>query len=991
MSKFRIQNSGSTLDPFADFKSASQALGVTPQRNIDPYQGMGTPNIAETFSGAKLEEGFSLLGNSNLALDTQRQNQYEDQGIGELLAKGVGRTLGKIGTEVLKMPGYAGGAVMALGNETLGDGKNSMALAVDNAWLKAFSSLDEEVKSWMPITISKDIEEGSIWNKAASGSWWATQGADGAGFMLSMFVPGAITKIAGVGKGIAGLTEVLANTRLGKGVRVAKNLITSGDDIAGMSSLANQPYQIGKAFARNADGITSALMNTTLESMAEAADTYQQAYTGLRERVRNGEMSDDKAKELAGAQASGVFKSNLGLLMLSNLADQAFIWKAFGAGGTDSVIKQVIKDGKIDFDALSKLGDKGFLELAAGATKAFGLNALKEGIWEEGVQTVIQQNAAKGEFGTVNAIGDLASQLGGIFTGDDTFWNNKELHESMFLGGFLGGGMGLIGSIKENNDLKRQLNGYDVATTNITPVQRIAQKLGFKRETKDQKGLKTLIQDSWLKNFKTDLSSLKKPDGTIDNQKVAEAFESGNKELALHTLYDAAIAAGDTLAATKFSTFLAQHYVQPFLGQAGMDKVFQSHVENQVAPAWAERFEANNGRPATTEEVNQFKEDFTKSGQRVFRAYEESERTNYPERYYKGEGDNQSYAKFRQRYFQGKFETLLELDSLNLERAKLNTELQETGLLGKINFLDNKYQVNEGTELSALESQKLSDYSKRSKDIRDEEKRLGEVYNQFFTKEGVKSIYDLSTQMDKAFEEVQADVNKENDDLVAEKQSVEQEATITAGEVDAAQQSNPEGTAVVKNKKTGKKSKIVKTPEGPVIQTPEEARPLEIKDLLNNDVVDPNSPNADTISEEQNRLEDLTDFQPVPGTEVELTEPSELPITQVEPERLRDSEIETEFVELGKLSVTDRITTGRHIQYGPKFEDLLTPDGLPVLGTVEQQRWQRALDNMDNPLAYQAGVATIEQVKKSPVMFEQIMRSITGNSEAIFLISLSLE
>jgi len=77
-----------------------------------------------------------------------------------------------------------------------------------------------------------------------------------------------------------------------------------------------------------------------------------------------------------------------------------------------------------------------------------------------------------------NAVSDLGSQIiNGVFNGDDTFWDNKELHESMFLGAVMGTPLGIFGQVKENNDLRRQLYGYDKSTEQLNPIMKLLKKL----------------------------------------------------------------------------------------------------------------------------------------------------------------------------------------------------------------------------------------------------------------------------------------------------------------------------------------------------------------------------------------------------------------------------------------------------------------------------------------------------------------------------------
>lgn len=1027
MAKYKLPNSeGTKLDPFAFEKQFA-----TPLSNNSSASGVA--DQLEFATPVSIEEGYGGLGNSADYLNAYNETQFREQGALELIAKGVGRTLAKAGTEVLKIPGYVGGGINAAGNELFGDGKNSMSLAVDNAWINQFESLDEGLKSLMPVHISQDIQDGNLIDKASSGAWWATQGADGAGFMLSMFVPGAATKLLGTGKALASLTEVLANTRAGKLTLNAAKALKFNNASLDIAGLADDTFHISNSFARNADGVTAALMNTTLESMAEAGDTFKQSYNSLKDKVRSGEMSDEEARSQAGAKASSVFKSNMALLMVSNLLEQNYIWKAFDSKG-ESLISQVTKNGKIDFDALSKLGNKGYKELALEFGSGIAKNAAKEGIFEEGLQTTIQQNALKGREGLGNAVSDLGSQIvNGVFNGDDTFWNNKELHESMFLGAALGAGMGFIGQIKENNDLRRQLNGYDRSTESLNPIMRFAQKAGFKRPSQDSKGLVSLIKDSWIKNFKTDYQSLLNEDGSLNETKVKIAFEQPNKELAVHALYDAAIAAKDDMLANKYSNYLAQHYVQPFLGQVGMDKVFTEHVKNQVVPAWQERFEAVHKRSALPEEVSKFQSDFTQSGERVFKAYNEAERTNYPERYFKGKDSSpQEYAKFRQDYFNAKFDTLLQLDSLNLTRTKLQEDLNKSGLLSKVTMEDGKLKAI--NSLSATEQIDVNQYNKVVDKLDKESERLNEMYSKFFTKDGVKEIYDISNEKD------EVDLEEENKDL---KEKIEEKKAKVENIVAQAEKLQEEEKPVIlKNNDTGKTQTVQVTPEGlsngeTIIPKDEVVKSTIVsdaeqsvnndeevifqkiaEDLKSNNTVEDEKGSPILISDkttkediERRRREELDEmYETSEGWvttktresaytgfntkavlerkindkyDAELNALNQLisdPQDIIEPEQPH-VDVTDELIELGKLNTTDRITTGRHIVYdkipGGGMFDRLTDEGLPTLGTIEQQRWQNHLDKINQ--SNEVLLSTIGHIKETnPELYNQIIKSADG-------------
>jgi len=767
MSKSRINIQQTPLNPFAFEESIGSPIAN------NPYQAVS--NGLEFVTEVPIEEGYSSLGNSRYAQQALQNYKTEQQGAMDLIAKGVGRTIAKVGTEILKTPGYVGGAAMGISNELFGDGKNSMSLMVDNSWVNAFESLDEQTKALMPVHISQEIQDGNILDKMGSGAWWATQGADGVGFMLSMFVPGAIAKLAGSGKALAGLAEVIANTKLGK-ITAAPKLLGLSPEVAELAGQARE----GQAWINGADGIVAATVNTGLEAAAEAAGTFDNTYKGLKDKVKAGEMSDERAREIAGEKASSVFKSNLGLLMVSNLLEQAWVWKAFGSNA-DSVIAKATKDGIMDYNALRSQANKSFKQTAkeygSGALK----NAAKEGVFEEGLQTQIEQNIEVGKTGAVQAGYDL---LGNIFGGKDEFWENTELHEAMVLGSVLGSGMGFVGQVKENNNLDRFLNGYSKAESEDKWYNKLLKKVGVKQDAPDQKGIINILEENFIKNFKGDLTSLQ-TDGKLDPNKMYKAWEDGKKEEYIHAMYDSAVATGDEIGRQKWGLLIAQNYTQPFLGQQGMEKVFGDHVKNELTPVWQDRFQKQNGREATQEETTQFQEDFTKSGDSVFNAYNEATRTNYPERFIKPEkGSTNQYASFRQKYFNAKLQTLLEFESLKTVKTKADEEFRRLNLESKVERLDDfGYKIKDS--ITAKEGQQIQDYFKLLKEVDKKQTQTNQNYESLFDKETVNALYDAVIKDDlNVEEEVAKDTSKKKEEVKTKVEAIakKEEEIIKASE-----------------------------------------------------------------------------------------------------------------------------------------------------------------------------------------------------------------
>lgn len=1091
MSKSRVKIEETPLDPFAFEKSISAV-----QKN-NPYQ---TPsNGLEFVTEVPIEEGYSSLGNSRYAQQALQQHKAESQSSLDLISKGVGRTISKVGSEILKTPGYVGGAIGAIGNEVFGDGKNSMSLMVDNAWVNAFESMDEKFKELMPVHIQQEVQDGNILDKMGSGAWWATQGADGVGFMLSMFVPGAVAKLAGSGKALAGLAEVIANTKLGK-ITAAPKLLGLSPEVA---ELAGQT-RAGQAWINGADGIVAATVNTGLEAAAEAAGTYDNTYRQLKEKVKSGEMSDERAKELAGEKASSVFKSNIGLLMVSNLLEQAWVWKAFGSNA-DSVITKAFKDGKLDLNALKSMGSKSFAqnlkEYSGGVLK----NAAKEGVFEEGIQSQIEQNIEQGKSGAAQAAYDL---VGNILSGKDEFWENTEMHEAMVLGSVLGSGMGFIGQVKENNNLDRFLNGYNKAQVEDKWYNKLLIKAKVKQDRPDSTGIIKLLDDNFIKNFKSDLSSLQ-TDGKLDPNKMFQAWEQGKKEEYVHAMYDAAVATGDEIGRQKWGLLMAQNYTQPFLGQQGMERVFEDHVKNELTEVWKDRFEKQNQREVSKEELDQFQSDFIQSGKSVFDAYNEATRTNYPERFVKPElGTTNQYAKFRQQYMNLKLQTLLEFESLKTVETKANEEFRKQGLESKIERLEDfNYKIN--GSITAQEGKQIQDYFKLLKELNKKKVEVNQNYELLFDRKAVQELYqsiindktDVEEELakdttkkkekvkdvvetvakkeeeiiaaslprddgfvpiesvtdtfesdptDKVFFEIGFDktwtfddvsrytatlINRNVDRYLNKLNSPESQQSFTRDELDAGKKyltriakdfvflnrmsevpqpevrktldmvfrylneihitddlmvqptppiSNvvlpeevvelptPKRKKVPVKKKSGEKKEltVVDSTEGTRIGelTDEGFVELKAEDFLDFQIID-------EVAQEAVKDIDMSDFQMIEGTQVDLTSSSNLPIE--EPTTETESLVRQE---IGRLPIDDKHTSGLHIAYtfDQRYIDNLTPDGLPVLGTESQQRWFNTVNNLNLSEAYTVVVYPYSEIRKDEQLFLQISRETSG-------------
>ena len=529
MSKYKLENSsGTPLDPFAFEKQFVKPVAD----NSNDFTGV--VDQLEFASPVKIDKGYGTLGNAEYAQQVINESKFQDQSSLDLVGKGLFNVVKTIGIEAGKTPGYLGGLVGAGIDKVFGDGKQSMSMIVDNAWINAFERLDDAAKEAVPVYMSKQVQEGNLLDKMGSGAWWAESGADGLGFMLSMFLPGAVAKAAKVGTGIAKLGEGLGNLapRLGKYATGLGLLEDAGE--AG--------FKFTKDFARNANGVAAATLNTVLESSAEAANTFD----SVKDKYVQQGLTEDEAKLKAGEAASAVFKGNMALLFVSNLIDEKWLWKSLGSAGekeaAQSILSRVTKDGVVDWDMLKQipkeLTRKAMLKDAA---KNFGKGILKEGAFEEGSQTTLQQNVEEGKIGK-NFLDDLVNVGASYF---DDFANNSELHESIFLGGLLGGGASIVSTVRENRDLKKALLGGKGRSSDNFWV-----KYGVLPETKAQKGLLNIIKENHISQFRS-YKDFIEDDGQgnkiLNEKKLVDANLEKLDNLRTDALYDLAVQSGNKL------------------------------------------------------------------------------------------------------------------------------------------------------------------------------------------------------------------------------------------------------------------------------------------------------------------------------------------------------------------------------------------------------------------------------------------------------------
>jgi len=509
---------GKLLDKlFEDNKKKSlyeQYLDKTPIQGATDIQlgqyGVGDSQYDTDITPGNVSELESIRG--------QRQSRTAK------VANAIPRLISKVGTEVAKTPAY----LYAMGEAVATD--KTLAETLDNAWLNTLEGLDQKTKQEFAIYKPKSVTEGNLWDNITSTSFWTDEGVDGAGFLIAMLAPGMALR----GANIAGNLS-----KVGVGANTAKNI------------------ELG----------AGALMNSALESAAEAKGLVDQLKPQLMKLVEEGKITQEEANQRLGEAGKNSFLQNMALiagpnfLMQKNLLGRFIPSKTALSEVTDeagNLLKPIQLQGK---------------ELANQYAKEIGTNLFSEGFIEEGGQFAIENYNKKLALGQTNS--DFVK---GILESYGEALTSTEGQKSIFLGSFLGGlgsGASNIGKAKKDFEGKSQL--YDLMQSNFNGFDKSISDL----YTKDKEGnLTSELNPVKVKNFMQDIvkehlsSQLKDTYATLDNKEAYDYIS--NQEF------------------TKFAL--------PYLQQEGGLQLLNKHID-QLSKKLIDNEKNQRGVDTTLDEV----------------------------------------------------------------------------------------------------------------------------------------------------------------------------------------------------------------------------------------------------------------------------------------------------------------------------------------------------------------------------------------------------
>jgi hypothetical protein len=493
----------------------------------------------ETY-GDNLESYQDYLGTDiNVLRDDLDELRAQAQSVPEKFAMGVGRVGTKALIEAAKTPGYLLGFAdwAATGFEA-----DELKRMTNNAWVENLDKLDEAAKEALPVYVKEAVKNGNLWDNLSSIDFWATEGADGIGFLLGMMAPGGVTKLLGLGG------------KLARGT----NALVEGFGILPGTLAKKAPWLLTKNAANLADTGIATITNTIAEAGAEAGSTMKGLEGHFRKLVDNGVINEatgkpwteEEAQLKIGEAGRNTFLTNVAILLGPNALTQANLMKAFG-GKTG--LEGVLSKSKFIDEATGQLAKETGESALGSATKRVGISMFSEGFFEEGGQFAAEDywsKVAKGETDSDFLTGMAESYVDALTTTE----GQKSIALGAILGGVMGGGVSTYKQAKADEALLESLKkNYSSFEKQLTDVYK-----------KDDKG--NIIVDEEGNPVK-------------DYVKVAEAVQSLRNNMVNSDILDKYIKAGNREGAEFALNEAFTSMAMPYLEMDGGLDILDANID----------------------------------------------------------------------------------------------------------------------------------------------------------------------------------------------------------------------------------------------------------------------------------------------------------------------------------------------------------------------------------------------------------------------------
>lgn len=503
-------------------------------------------------SGIKIGESKFDPGMPMSQLSNIDEYRAVNQGLGEAFVNGFISRAISILPKFTGGFGYVSGALPWLASGDISKmTKNPLSIGMEQ--------FDEFLRESLPVYASKNYNADNIFDVMSSSKFWFDDLFDGIAFATSAYIPGgAVGKIS---KLIGTAGKALGTTAKG----------------AKMISAANQ--------LKAANPFIMTAYNTVSEAGFEARDSQKHVFEKL---IADG-VDEKIARERAAIAAANTFYANAAVLLGPN-----FIQSKFMLGG----FKKNVDGLKSLITSNAKTAKKLIKSPVKAAFKNTALGIVSEGLWEEGMQTAIQnyemRQAEDPEIKQKNILASM-SDYGEQWVSN---LSTVEGQKSMILGGIIGGFMG----------------AYSGALSTLTENKYISD---FGEDWKEHI---TGYVNKWDKTFQDRVGDINDPNGTPNQEKTIKSIYQTIKDKDLFNEATAAALNGDEFH-DKFNKRMAiARYMWNFFSDK---KHFDSTEEAlQFAITRLEHMAEQDG--ADKAEFEKFKEDAAK----IKEAYDEVEKKN---------------------------------------------------------------------------------------------------------------------------------------------------------------------------------------------------------------------------------------------------------------------------------------------------------------------------------------------------------------------------
>lgn len=502
----------------------------------------------------------SQFGNPN-AEDPYNEYRANNQSSAEQAGLGLARAGAKAATEVAKLPGVIGGiGIMAADGLTGGNlvaENEGFETAFNNQWIKFFDGLNEDVKEALPVYVKESVANGDFFDKIGSSAFYATEGADGAGYMLGALAPGGLFKyFGGAGKLFGASIKAAKLAKYGENIQAAgKFLEKAGITIKNIDQYMIPAFNtVSEAGAESKgvwDGMESRKDGAHVEYMSKLKPNdprYLQAISLKNEELdqlrRSGEISIDEYNQQSANVHSVVaeemfekdFKEQKALA-----AQNSFFKNVVVLAGPNYIQAKLLfgkTPSKVLLDKIGGLGEKSIKNTFKQGAKNFVKGFASEGVEEVGQTAIEHRNT---EQGLKFKLGDNRIDDYNPLTFGEDFVKTLGTTEGQiagFLGGIMGAPMSTVGGYfqdksdrKQTERLREKINGAstayaDIKNTNIYEQEEYTNPETGEVSTRDKEvdGKKVFIPEAVAK-VKKALDLIEKDSNEYDN-----AIEDGDVE-----------------------------------------------------------------------------------------------------------------------------------------------------------------------------------------------------------------------------------------------------------------------------------------------------------------------------------------------------------------------------------------------------------------------------------------------------------------------------